>query len=101
MIRPTSKYLPLLLLIACVSAPPPPAFDAAKLSQIDAAIETAIAAGKTPGGVFRLERDGAVYQRAYGKRSLVPSIETMSEDTIFDAASITKVAATTPAVFLL
>ena len=44
---------------------------------------------------------GDVYRKAYGKRALVPSEEPMTEDTIFDAASLTKVVATTPAIMLL
>src|SRR5437762_9976996 len=76
-------------------------FDTAVLSQIDARIEQAIADQKIPGGVYHLERNGAVYEKAYGNRALVPDVERMSIDTIFDAASITKVAATTPAIWLL
>jgi uncharacterized protein YbbC (DUF1343 family)/CubicO group peptidase (beta-lactamase class C family) len=73
----------------------------AKLTEIDAAIERCIATNGTPGAVFRLERDGQQYQRAYGNRTLLPTMEPMTEDTIFDAASLTKVIATTPAVLLL
>jgi uncharacterized protein YbbC (DUF1343 family) len=71
------------------------------LHQIDTTIERAIAAKMLPGGVFHLERNGSVYEKAYGNRALVPAIEPMTRDTIFDAASITKVAATTPAIWLL
>ena len=39
--------------------------------------------------------------KAFGNRALVPAREAMTEDTIFDAASLTKVTATTPAVMLL
>jgi CubicO group peptidase (beta-lactamase class C family) len=48
-----------------------------------------------------LEHAGAVYKKAYGHRALVPTEEPMTEDTIFDAASLTKVTATTPAMMLL
>ena len=93
-------------------APPPPTdqpspaktrpvFHAAKLQEIDAAIEAAIANQKLPGGVLWLERLGATYRKAYGHRALVPSEEPMSEDTVFDAASLTKVVACAPAVMLL
>src|SRR5437899_8696222 len=41
------------------------------------------------------------YNRVSDNRALVPSIETMTEDTIFDVASLTKVVACTPAVMLL
>ncbi|MHB8521569.1 MAG: exo-beta-N-acetylmuramidase NamZ domain-containing protein [Limisphaerales bacterium] len=68
---------------------------------MDAAIARVIAEHHCPGGVLWLERGGAAYHRAYGQRALVPAEETMTEDTIFDAASLTKVIATTPAIMLL
>jgi CubicO group peptidase (beta-lactamase class C family) len=68
---------------------------------MDAAIEAAIADKKCPGGVLWLEHNGASYHKAYGSRALVPEREAMTEDTIFDAASLTKVIATTPAMMLL
>jgi CubicO group peptidase (beta-lactamase class C family) len=77
------------------------AFRAEKLAEMDAAINEAIADHKCPGGVLWLEHDGAVYKKAYGHRALVPAEEPMTEDTIFDAASLTKVTATTPAMMLL
>ncbi len=73
----------------------------AKLAEIDGAIQAAIQEGRCPGGVFWLEHAGQVYHRAYGNRSLVPVQEVMTEDTLFDAASLTKVLATTPAIMLL
>jgi uncharacterized protein YbbC (DUF1343 family) len=76
-------------------------FDPAALAAIDQTINDAIATHHIPGGVFHLERDGVVYERAYGNRALEPNVEAMTTDTIFDMASITKVAATTPAVWLL
>ena len=54
-----------------------------------------------PGGVLWVEHDGVAYHKAFGSRALVPSREAMTEDTIFDAASLTKVVACTPAVMLL
>jgi len=89
------------LLSACMTMRPTPVFDADRLHEIDRTIETAIAEHKLPGGVFHLERNGAVYEKAYGNRALVPAVEPMTIDTIFDAASITKVVATTPPVWLL
>ena len=76
-------------------------FRADKLAAMDAAINSAIASNKCPGGVLWLEHGGATYHKAFGHRALVPEIEPMTEDTIFDAASLTKVVATTPAVMLL
>ena len=94
---------PILLLCACrttTSRPPPAAsirslnsiFHAEKLAEMDAAIERAIAEHDCPGAVLWMERNDAAYHRAYGKRALTPAEEPMSEDTIFDAASLTKVA---------
>jgi CubicO group peptidase (beta-lactamase class C family) len=77
------------------------AFHADKLAAMDAAIDDAIANHKCPGGVLWLEHDGEVYEKSYGSRALVPAREPMTDDTIFDAASLTKVVATTPAVMLL
>lgn len=80
-----------LLLAGCATASPPkPA--------VDAAILDAIAAGRIPGGVLWIEHEGAVYHRAYGNRAIEPAVEEMTADTIFDAASITKVIATAPSV---
>lgn len=75
--------------------------DPARESQMDAAINQAIAESKCPGGVLWVEHGGRSYHKAYGNRAVVPSTETMTEETIFDAASLTKVVACTPAVMLL
>jgi CubicO group peptidase (beta-lactamase class C family) len=72
-----------------------------KLAEMDAAIQNAIAARQCPGGVLWVEHNGTSYHRAYGNRALVPAIEPMTENTLFDVASLTKVIATTPAVMLL
>ena len=76
-------------------------FYPAKLEAIDAAIERAIAAGKAPGAVVRLESGGAVYQKSFGLKSVKPESVPMTDDTIFDSASLTKVIATAPAIMLL
>ena len=77
------------------------AFRAEKLAEMDATILAAISGNQCPGGVLWLEHKGATYHKAFGNRALVPERETMQEDTIFDAASLTKVVACTPAVMLL
>lgn len=71
-----------------------------KLAEIDAAITSAISSNKLPGGVLWIEHNGVQYERAYGRRSVEPA-EAMTADTIFDAASLTKVIATMPAVMRL
>ena len=76
-------------------------FDRARLAAIDRAVNQAVAARKLPGAVFRLEREGAVYERGYGKTSYEADAVPVSPDTIFDAASLTKVIATAPSVLML
>lgn len=69
---------------------------------LDAAIEKTIAAGQTPGAVVLAGQPGRVlYRKAYGERAVEPRHERMSEDTIFDAASLTKVIATTASIMKL
>ena len=76
-------------------------FNPEKLAEMDAAIEQSIARKRLPGGVLWLEREGDRYVKTYGQRSVFPENETMTEDTIFDAASLTKVMATAPAIMIL
>jgi SSS family transporter len=72
------------------------------LKQIDRIIENGIAAKKFPGAVVIAGHNGQIiFHRAYGNRSLMPAPEAMTEDTIFDVASLTKVLATAPAVMQL
>jgi uncharacterized protein YbbC (DUF1343 family)/CubicO group peptidase (beta-lactamase class C family) len=69
---------------------------------IDTAIESSMRAGEIPGAVVLIGHDGrVVFEKAYGSRALVPRQEPMTLDTIFDAASLTKVVATTPAIMRL
>src|SRR5947209_594360 len=89
------------ILSGCTTMQNNSTFDAARLREIDRTIETAIAEHKLPGGVFHLERGNSVYEKVYGNRALVPAVEPMTDDTIFDAASLTKVVATTPSIWLL
>jgi uncharacterized protein YbbC (DUF1343 family)/CubicO group peptidase (beta-lactamase class C family) len=90
-----------LLSLACRTAAPPSAFTPAGLAAVDATVESAIAAEKTPGGVLWMERLGSTYVRAYGDRAVSPAIERTTADTIYDAASLTKPLATAPSVYLL
>ena len=70
--------------------------------RIDAAINEAVADGLTPGAVAWIESRGQqLHFASYGARSLEPEREVMSQDTIFDCASLTKVMATAPAVMIL
>jgi uncharacterized protein YbbC (DUF1343 family)/CubicO group peptidase (beta-lactamase class C family) len=77
-------------------------FDPQRLNRIDRVMADAIAAGETPGAVIAVgDANGAVFTRAYGRRSVEPAAEPMTVDTIFDAASLTKAVATTTAVMML
>jgi len=71
------------------------------LHEIDRTIDAAIARHNIPGAVYHLEDGGKIYEKAYGERALVPRRERMMRDTIFDAASLTKVVATAPSIWLL
>jgi uncharacterized protein YbbC (DUF1343 family)/CubicO group peptidase (beta-lactamase class C family) len=65
-------------------------------------VEAAIARHELPGAVVLVGRgDTIVYHHAFGQRALLPSPEPMTEDTIFDLASLTKVVATTTSVMKL
>jgi uncharacterized protein YbbC (DUF1343 family)/CubicO group peptidase (beta-lactamase class C family) len=69
---------------------------------LDTAIGTAIREDKLPGAVLLIGHEGrVVYRKAYGNRSLSPSREPMTVDTIFDIASLTKVVATTSGMMKL
>jgi uncharacterized protein YbbC (DUF1343 family)/CubicO group peptidase (beta-lactamase class C family) len=85
-----------LLLLACAAAALPAQPD------FDAPIEQAVKDGLIPGAVLLIGHDGKiVYRKAYGERALLPKREPMTVDTLFDAASLTKVIATTPSVMKL
>ena len=73
-----------------------------KLAQIDALVEADIAAKKLPGAVVLVGHKGKiVFRKAYGNRSLVPTVEKMTVDTIFDVASLTKPVATATSIMIL
>ena len=69
---------------------------------LDEVINQAVAQDRLPGAVLLVGHNGQiVYRKAYGKRALVPQAETMTLDTIFDCASVTKVIATTSSLMRL
>jgi uncharacterized protein YbbC (DUF1343 family)/CubicO group peptidase (beta-lactamase class C family) len=77
--------------------------DSAKLhALLDPLMEQAVASGNIPGGVLLVGHDGRiVYRKAFGSRSLEPTREPMTVDTIFDLASLTKCIATATSVMIL
>jgi uncharacterized protein YbbC (DUF1343 family)/CubicO group peptidase (beta-lactamase class C family) len=82
--------------------PAPRPVDVRVLGTVDALIEQAIADKQMPGAVLLVGRGADIlYQKAYGQRALLPAPEPMTLDTVFDMASVTKVAATTTSVMIL
>src|SRR4051812_23155773 len=74
----------------------------AKLAQIDDLVAADIQDKKLPGAVVLVGHKGKiVFRKAYGNRSLLPTVEPMTVDTIFDLASLTKVVATTTSIMIL
>jgi SSS family transporter len=71
-------------------------------SPVSTLVEEAIGAKKIPGAVVLINHDGkTVFEKAYGNRALEPAIEPMTEDTVFDMASLTKCLVTATAVMQL
>lgn len=78
---------------AVTPSAPDGAFHSKKLAELDAAIEQAVREGKLLGAALWVEREGAAHHRAFGQRAVSHAIEPMTEDTIFDLASVTKAVA--------
>ncbi|MDX1950763.1 MAG: DUF1343 domain-containing protein [Verrucomicrobiota bacterium] len=90
--RPTSRF---------PHTPVPPALISSNLPALDQALEQAVIENKAPGFLLWLERNSQTYITVKGNRAILPHVEPMTRDTIFDAASLTKVIATTPTILLL
>jgi uncharacterized protein YbbC (DUF1343 family)/CubicO group peptidase (beta-lactamase class C family) len=68
---------------------------AARFKPVDAIVQAAVAEQIPPGAVLLVGHNGkVVYRKAYGFRSLEPTREPMTIDTVFDMASLTKCVAT-------
>ena len=66
-----------------------------RLQQIDRIVEQGLARKNMPGAVVLVARKGKiVFHKAYGNRQIKPTIEKMTNDTVFDLASLTKPIAT-------
>lgn len=76
--------------------------DSEKLAQVDRVINDAIAAKEIPGAVLSVVRgNDIVYLKAYGNKSVVPTVEPMTTGTLFDLASVSKCVGTTLAFMQL
>jgi uncharacterized protein YbbC (DUF1343 family) len=62
-----------------------------EIPRVDALVARALAEHRMPGAVVIIGRkNGILLRRAYGQRALLPAPAPMTEDTIFDMASLTK-----------
>jgi uncharacterized protein YbbC (DUF1343 family)/CubicO group peptidase (beta-lactamase class C family) len=81
---------------------PTPGLRKEQLFTISKIIKKAIRSGKIPGAVVLIgKQDRVLYRRAFGHRAIKPKKLSMTIDTIFDLASLTKVVATTTALMQL
>ncbi len=81
------------------AAPATPSTNQQGFAPLDALLRDAVEKGSAPGAVLLVGHNGAVvYRKAYGNRAIEPSKESMTPDTVFDTASLTKVLATTTSV---
>lgn len=77
-------------------------FSAKKLLALDTIIRDAIKNHATPGAVLLVAKDGViVYQKAFGRFTYSPHSERVTVNTIYDLASVTKMAATTISIMKL
>ncbi len=96
------KALAVVFLFASASACAQQQYPPADVQVVDSIVDEAVQTGLIPGGVLIIGHNGQVlYRKAYGSRAIVPEREPMTVDTIFDAASLTKVVATTPSIMKL
>lgn len=70
--------------------------------KIDQAIENALAENKMPGCVVLVAKGGEIlYKKSHGNRRIEPSVESMTVDTVFDMASLTKPIVTATSIMQL
>ncbi len=73
-----------------------------RLEKMDQVIAESIGKRQLPGAVVLVARKGRVaWRKAYGFRAVEPVRESMTPDTIFDVASLTKVVATATSIMIL
>jgi uncharacterized protein YbbC (DUF1343 family) len=100
--RPVFSLILFLFACAFAGARPVTAQNGCGTYTVRGPVDRAIAADEIPGAVILVSRRGHTEVHcAYGQRALLPVPEKMTLDTVFDAASLTKVVATTSAVLKL
>lgn len=101
-IGPMKRFAALMLPLMFTACAQQPTLQADALAQVDQAMESTIAQRQMPGGALWIEQAGrGSYHRAYGWRATDPAPETLDEDTVFDAASLTKPVVTATLVQVL
>lgn len=110
------KRLFFLVMLASVAAAAPSAalargaetrpelvgFSAERLARLDSTIEAALRNGAAPGAAVAIARRGALVRlRGYGRLTYAADAPAVTDSTIFDIASLTKVVGTTTAIMQL
>ncbi len=76
--------------------------DMEHLKQVDALINASIETKEIPGAVLVVGRgDETIYRKAYGNRAIEPAVEPMTEETVFDLASLSKPIGTATSIMIL
>ncbi|MCE2578136.1 serine hydrolase domain-containing protein [Gluconacetobacter entanii] len=72
------------------------------MAEVDHLLEQAVTTHATPGVVCAIGHAGkVVYRSVHGQRSVAPTHEAMTWDTVFDMASLTKAVITAPSMMQL
>jgi CubicO group peptidase (beta-lactamase class C family) len=92
-----------LSIISCGGVTPVDAgFDAKQLERVDSIIVAAIRDSAFPGAQVVVARNGRIaYSKAFGRFTYDPNSPSVTPETMYDCASLTKVIATTSAVMKL
>ena len=100
--RLTCRLSLLLAVASPLLSAPPAVVPWAGTAILDRILDDAVRKDQVPGAVLLVGHRGqTLHYKAYGSRSLSPTKEAMTRDTVFDAASLTKVIATTSAMMKL
>ncbi len=91
----------MLLGMGLLVSPLQAGLDAERAKVVTTLLQQAAAKQRPVGAVVWMENRGESVQAVVGERAVVPQRAAMTLETVFDAASLTKVVATTPSILLL
>ena len=97
----TRYFISIVLLLALFTQTALGQVSSFRLAQMDGVIQAEIANKKLPGAVVLVGRKGRIFGVRLTARAVEPVREPMTADTIFDAASLTKVVATATSIMIL